>query len=184
MPDKPFPWYCKQCKKATVQPRAQRYEFLQKHDGRTQRIVIENLPIPTCSQCGYQTLDRSTLSCIAEETYKQLGLLTPNQIRKKRESLGLTQQRLQELLGLGGNTLSRWETGHVYQSRALDRFLRLFFASDQSRRILERQDCIAERGSQENAMFERQFPYAPPSSRNRKMLRPPMDVFAAAYQGN
>jgi putative zinc finger/helix-turn-helix YgiT family protein len=143
MPDKPFPWYCTRCKRATVEPRVQRYEFSQKHDGRTQQIVIEDLSIPTCSKCGYQAFDQSTLALIADETYKQLGLLTPGQIRQKREALRLTQQQMQHDLGLGGNTLSRWERGHFYQSRVLDRFVRVFFENPDVRFMLDTETWTA-----------------------------------------
>jgi putative zinc finger/helix-turn-helix YgiT family protein len=71
--------------------------------------------------------DDASLWRITEECYRALGLLTPTEIRAARERLGLNQQQLQELLGLGGNTLSRWETGHVYQSRSLDALLRIVF---------------------------------------------------------
>jgi DNA-binding transcriptional regulator YiaG len=64
---------------------------------------------------------------ITEETYRQLGLLTPAEIRAGRERLKLTQQELQSLLGLGGNSLSRWENGHIYQARSMDTLLRISF---------------------------------------------------------
>jgi len=155
MPHKPFPWYCTHCKTASVEPKRGRYEFTQKHDGRESPIVIEDVDIPTCGKCGHRVLDRSTLERITEQTYVQLGLLTPQQIRAQREGLRLTQQQMQELLGLGGNTLSRWETGHVYQSRALDRFLRVFFADDRVRQMLEIEDWTLPLAPVEKSAEER-----------------------------
>ncbi len=183
MPDKPFPWYCTRCKKATIEPSKQRYEFTQKHDGRTQQIVIDAIPIPTCTNCGYQTFDQSTLAVITEETYKQLGLLTPAEIRQNREVLYLKQQEMQDALGLGGNSLSRWETGHVYQSRALDRFLRVFFASGEARRILKNEDRTDVEDVEQVCLVKRCFSHIPRSlSCQRVTFR--SDRFATAYEGN
>ena len=136
MPHKPFPWYCSRCKTATVELRDQKYEFVQSHDGRKIPIIIDDIPIPTCTSCDHKTLAASTLEQITLETYRQLGLLTPQEIRENRERLGLTQQQMQTQLGLGGNTLSRWEKGHFYQSKAHDRFMRVFFSFEQVRTIL------------------------------------------------
>jgi putative zinc finger/helix-turn-helix YgiT family protein len=72
-------------------------------------------------------LDDAASWRITEETYRQLGLLTSAEILAGREKLGLNQQELQRLLGLGGNSLSRWESGRVYQSRSMDTLLRLVF---------------------------------------------------------
>src|SRR5438552_3797501 len=106
MPHKPLPWYCSRCKTASIMRRPQRYEFVKAYDGRRVPIVIEDLAVPTCTTCGYQILDVGTLALIDEHTYKRLGLLKPREIRESRERLGLTQQQMQQLLGLGGNTLS------------------------------------------------------------------------------
>ena len=48
------------------------------------KLETADLPIPTCSTCGRQTLAESTLQRITLETYRQLGLLTPDEIDPKR----------------------------------------------------------------------------------------------------
>jgi len=159
MPHKPFPWYCSRCKTATVELRDQKYEFVQSHDGRKVPIIIEDIPIPTCTSCEHKTLAASTLEQITLETYRQLGLLTPQEIRENRERLGLTQQQMQTQLGLGGNTLSRWEKGHFYQSKALDRFMRVFFASQQVRDMLETDDWTLPEAPVELSYEKRGFKY-------------------------
>ncbi len=42
-----------------------------------------------------------------------------------RKRFGLTQVDLAHLLRLGGNTISRWESGRTVQTAALDVLLRL-----------------------------------------------------------
>ena len=86
-----------------------------------------------------EILDDAANWRITEETYRQLGLLTPTEIKAGRERLGLTQQQLQDLLGLGGNTLSRWENGHYYQARSMDRLLRLVFGVPDALRYCQQQ---------------------------------------------
>lgn len=178
MPDKPLPWYCSHCKTATVNLRRQPYEFDQLHDGRLVRIRIADLLTPVCETCERITLAHSTLECIALETYRQLGLLTPDEIRANRERLGLTQQQMQAQLGLGGNSMSRWEKGHIYQSRALDRFMRVFFASEQVRQMLATDDWALPQAPVELSYSER-FLHAPEACQPKKPTIRPSEVLAA-----
>ncbi len=136
---------CHVCGQRSLRRVKRPYEYAVSHDGRAPvTIRIPDLEVVACENpdCHPQDpndtvlLDGDASWRITEETYRQLGLLTPTEIRAHRERLGLTQQELQELLGLGGNTLSRWENGRVYQSRALDRFLRVVFQSPQARQLL------------------------------------------------
>jgi len=111
------------------------YEETITHDGRTCVIRVPDLEIIRCTNpdCRPQQpsdmiiLDDAAVRRLDAETYRQLGLLSPQEIRAQRERLGLTQQELQDLLRLGGNSLSRWESGAIYQSRSLDTLLRLAF---------------------------------------------------------
>jgi putative zinc finger/helix-turn-helix YgiT family protein len=53
------------------------------------------------------------------------GLLSADEIRSIRERFNLTQAELARLLRLGGNTVSRWESGRNVQSAAMDVLLLL-----------------------------------------------------------
>jgi transcriptional regulator with XRE-family HTH domain len=112
------------------------FEYDVSHEGRPAvTIRIPDLDVIACTNpdCHPDDPEETILhdddatARITEETYRQLGLLTPAEIRRGRERLGLTQQELQDLLGLGGNSLSRWENGRIYQARSLDRLLRVAF---------------------------------------------------------
>ena len=50
----------------------------------------------------------------------------------------MSQQELAEQLGVAKETISRWETGAMIQSRAMDNLLRLFFESEEARTLLRR----------------------------------------------
>lgn len=158
---------CHVCGQRTLRREKRPFEYEISHDGRPpvtiripdlEEIVCTN---PDCrpEEPGDTILhDDAAAHRITIETYRQLGLLTPDEIRAQREALGLTQQEMQDLMGLGGNTLSRWEQAHVYQSRAMDRFLRVFLVSEQVRDTLETEDWSLPTAPRE-ASFEERFPH-------------------------
>lgn len=53
------------------------------------------------------------------------GLLTAREIKALRKRIGLRQDQLEELLGAGPKTVTRWEKGTVIQNGATDTLLRL-----------------------------------------------------------
>jgi transcriptional regulator with XRE-family HTH domain len=75
-----------------------------------------------------------------------LGLLSAEQIRNNREELGLTRRELAEQRGVAIETISRWENGVLTQTRAMDRYRRLYFGVPAARAALvnqsvNMQDC-------------------------------------------
>jgi putative zinc finger/helix-turn-helix YgiT family protein len=127
---------CHVCRQKSLRREKRPFEYEVSHDGRPPvRIRIPDLEVIVCTNpdCHPEHPDDATIEDdaaiwrITVETYRQLGLLTPQEIKAGRERLGLSQQGLAELLGLGGNSLSRWEKGRVYQSRSSDRLLRIVF---------------------------------------------------------
>ncbi len=127
---------CHVCRQESLRRERRPYESEVSHDGRPAvTIRIPDLEVVACinPDCRPEDpgdtviLDDAAIGRITNETYRQLGLLTPDEILAGREKLGLTQQALQELLGLGGNSLSRWENGRVYQARSMDTLLRIVF---------------------------------------------------------
>jgi HTH-type transcriptional regulator/antitoxin MqsA len=81
-----------------------------------------------CETCGEEFYSRAqsreATRSSSRELRKHEGLLTPQEIKSIRQSLGLTQVQLQEKLGLGKKSVVRWEAGTVCQSRAADRLIR------------------------------------------------------------
>ena len=61
----------------------------------------------------------------AEIVRREEGLLTPSEIMSFRKAIGLTQPQLEELLGAGPKTVTRWERGTVLQNGATDTLIRL-----------------------------------------------------------
>ena len=70
------------------------------------------------------------VAALALRAYREeVGLLSPEEIKSFRKSLGLTQHELSELLGWGGATLSRYENGAL-QDEAHDRAMRMIMEPD------------------------------------------------------
>ncbi len=139
-------WRCPVCRRTSLARVRLPYETSVSHDGRPPvTIRIPDLEVIACTnpECRPENPgdniihDDAATWRVTVETYRKLGLLTPEEIRAGRERLELTQQELQRLLGLGGNSLSRWESGHVYQSRSLDTLLRVVFRFPDVRQHLQ-----------------------------------------------
>ena len=134
--DKPFPWRCPECGKREVRPATVHHTSGVKHDGRLHCVEIPQLRVPRCDACGEIVFDNDADSQIASALREQLALLLPGQIRKDREQLGLSQRELAEHLGVAIETISRWEDGAIIQSRAMDRYLRVYFGVPAARTAL------------------------------------------------
>jgi putative zinc finger/helix-turn-helix YgiT family protein len=142
--DRPFPWRCSECGKKEMYPQATDYIGEVKHDGRPYTIHIPDLEIPTCRNCGAQLFTARADDRIIAALREKVGLLIPQVIRERRTELGLSQQGLADQLGVAKETISRWETGALIQSRAMDNLLRLYFDSEEVRERLRRRPIPIE----------------------------------------
>jgi putative zinc finger/helix-turn-helix YgiT family protein len=107
-------------------------------DGRAYCVEIPALTVPQCANCENIGLDEEADRHISAAFRREARLATPEQIREGRERLGLTQTEFADLLGVGVVTVSRWESGAQIQQRAMDRFLRVCFASPAAVELLQR----------------------------------------------
>ena len=79
-------------------------------DGREYTVRVAALEIPTCHKCGEQVFTVGTDDRIVAALRAQVGLLTPQEMQKRRGQLEMTQQELAEQMGVAKETISRWET--------------------------------------------------------------------------
>jgi len=107
------------------------------HDGRAYRVEIPTLKVPQCGHCQAISIDDEADQEISAAFRREARLLAPMEIRQGREKLGLTQKQFANLLGVGEATVSRWEIGAQIQQRAMDRFLRVSFASPAAVELLQ-----------------------------------------------
>lgn len=124
---KPYPWKCRKCGQVAVRPSVVSYTATIAHDGKDYTFPVQSLKAPKCAACGQVFPDAEANRAISEAFRAHAKLLTPQQIRDNRESLGLTQKRLAGILGVAEATLSRWETGGQIQQRSLDKLMRIVF---------------------------------------------------------
>jgi putative zinc finger/helix-turn-helix YgiT family protein len=124
---KPFPWRCPKCLQREVRPATIEYCTQVKHDGRLHQVALRDLIVPRCPTCGELVFCNDTDEQISRALRDQLGLVQPHDIRSRREAMGLTQKALAKLIGVAPETISRWESGFLIQSRAMDTLLRIFF---------------------------------------------------------
>jgi putative zinc finger/helix-turn-helix YgiT family protein len=133
---RPFPWPCSNCCTRTVVPVETEYTAKVKHDGTIYELYFPALEVPRCQTCGETVITTAVDEKINNALRERLRLLTPGQIRKGIEQLGLKQQEVAERLGVAPETISRWVNGALIQSRAMDNLLRLYFALPEVRAVL------------------------------------------------
>jgi putative zinc finger/helix-turn-helix YgiT family protein len=143
---KPFPWKCPECGKKEVRRSTVRHVSQVKHDGRVYAVEVSRLRVPKCQACGELIFDDVADEQIAAALRQQLGLLLAEQIRGNREQLGLSQRELAEQLGVAAETISRWENGVLTQTRAMDRYLRVYFGVPAARAALVKETSIPSLG--------------------------------------
>ena len=122
--DKPFPWVCPACAERTVVEDVIPFEVHSHHDNREVVFVVPNLRTPKCSNCGEVFLTTPASVQIANATRKHLGLLSPEEIKSQVHDLGITQKRLAQEMNVSAETLSRWVSGTIIQSKNSDNRLR------------------------------------------------------------
>jgi putative zinc finger/helix-turn-helix YgiT family protein len=144
---KPFPWKCRNCGKIAVRSAIVSYAVELEYDGRTYKFTVDGLKSPQCQECQEIFPDAEANRQISTAFHSYAKLLTPQQIRRNREALGLTQREMATLLGVAEASISRWETGAQIQQRSLDRLLRICFASPSIRTVLADEHFLAQFGA-------------------------------------
>lgn len=82
-----------------------------------------------CANCGYEFISTDQIKQ-NDQAFKKAkcesdGLLTPQEIRNARDTLGINQDLAASIFGGGKNAFSKYERGEVTQSQAMDTLIRL-----------------------------------------------------------
>lgn len=114
---------CETCG-ANMQPNTTTQEF---EYGRGSSAVLLRAVVPfwSCERCGDSVADWRAEAARDEAVCRHLGVLTPQELKELRRSLGLSQAQLAQLTRIGVASIKRWESGGQPQSPSLDLFLRL-----------------------------------------------------------
>jgi HTH-type transcriptional regulator/antitoxin MqsA len=106
-------------------------------DGRSTAVEDE---FYRCTSCGEELYLPGMMDVVMRRATARIreedGLLTPEQVLAVRQKYGLTQPDFERLLGVGTNTVVRWERGTVPQNSAADSLLRLIDRFPENARFL------------------------------------------------
>jgi putative zinc finger/helix-turn-helix YgiT family protein len=147
---RPFPWTCGTCGQKAARPVTVDYTSEMGHDGKAYTISIPGLEVLECENCHARMLSDGSYERLDEALRRQVGLLTPEEIKHQRKSLGLSQQELADYLQVAPETVSRWETGAQIQQRAMNRHLlglfkvpdlRAFYGQLAGHAVTNKADC-------------------------------------------
>ena len=96
---------------------------------RRERVDVQGVEHGRCESCGEVYLDASAMRAAQRQAVDGVrathGLMTSDEIRALRATLGVSQAGLEQILGTGPKTVVRWETGTVVQGATADRLMRL-----------------------------------------------------------
>ena len=96
---------------------------------RGEEFTVDGIDRWVCDACGNDEMQASEAErlsrALAREYARAHGLLTPDEVKALRKSLGLTQREFERLLGVSSPTVSRWETGAMQQSMTANRLMEL-----------------------------------------------------------
>ena len=115
---------CPQCGGNTVTTFRHRHTFVY-GSGESAVDLTVDLPVRHCGSCEVTFLDDEAERLEHDAVCQHFGVLTPAEIRRIRESYGMTRATFAQVTGLGEATLNRWENGIMIQTLANDRYLRL-----------------------------------------------------------
>jgi len=98
-------------------------------DYKGHKKTINGCEIIECKECGesFSTDETSKrMERIVRDFHREVdGLLTSEQIKKVRTSLGFTQKNFGDLLGGGAKAFAKYESGVLTQSRPMDNLIRV-----------------------------------------------------------
>jgi DNA-binding transcriptional regulator YiaG len=141
--DKPYPRRCSECGKVAVRSVKIPYDAKIKHDGKLHEFHIAELPVDRCDECKEEFFTNVTSDAKSDALRGHLGLLQPAQIRELLAKHNLTQRKFATHLRVAEESVSRWLNGLSIQSRALDTFMRVYFARPEVREMLASEGSLS-----------------------------------------
>jgi putative zinc finger/helix-turn-helix YgiT family protein len=92
-------------------------------------ITLDDAEMYICEECNTEIFtreqERSASQRVLEIARQKLGILSPEQVVTIRKGLDISQEDMEDLLGLGEKVVTRWETGRVVPGKTTDILLRL-----------------------------------------------------------
>ena len=115
---------CAMCGSENISTKEEDYDFPYGTEEKSAQITA-HVTVNYCEECGFSWLDNMAQELCHEAVCRHEGVMSPAEIRKLRDSYGLSQSEFADATGLGVATVSRWERGIVIQNEAYDKYLSL-----------------------------------------------------------
>lgn len=89
-------------------------------------IEFRGIWVDRCDHCGEIVFPGDTTAFIESVVAEETEQLTPRELERIREDLGVaTQDEMSEILGLGLKTFHKWESGRQFPTRSMSYYIRL-----------------------------------------------------------
>ncbi len=118
---------CFECEAGRLQPVLLDYKT--NHPTRGE-IVVPQVPMLRCDQCGDLVTGDAGHRKINAWLDKELGAISPQEIRAFLTKYRLTQKQASDTTGLGEKNISRWLSGRSRPSESVSNFLRVLLAEE------------------------------------------------------
>lgn len=120
-----YPSVCGICGARAVVPCSEPVEV----EFRNSSHTVTGFTYERCGACGEDFFDLDQVGAIhtaaSDQVRRAGGLLTPDEIKALRLSLGLTQAGFERVLGASPGSIGRWERGTFAHGPVADRLMRL-----------------------------------------------------------
>lgn len=139
-------------------------------DGKSiAETIEEEVEVLKHKTTGEVVLDMKAMNKLDDIKARHMGLMLPADIKHLRESMGVTQGEISELLKIGEKTWSRWENGRGRPSQSMNVLLKILFDGKADINYLRFMNKPADRMKVSKHLLERkgrvhQTTYAVPES--------------------
>ncbi|MBW4034621.1 MAG: type II toxin-antitoxin system MqsA family antitoxin [Proteobacteria bacterium] len=100
--------------------------FVVHHNGLSRTIGDRQTHCGTCDNISYIGAQMSDHDIAVAASIREIdGLLPPAELRRIREKYRLKQADMEQILGTGAKTWTRWERGKITQTKPVDMLIRL-----------------------------------------------------------
>ena len=93
-------------------------------EGRIVRRVKIKVPVEWDEAIGEWMMTPEALRMVEDAKAREMGLITPEEMKALRKSLGLTQAQMGALFQVGGKSWTRWESGKYRPNRVISLLIR------------------------------------------------------------
>ena len=154
-------------------------------NGEFRGTIPVTVPLELDTITGEWCYTAEAIKIIDLTKLKYANIILPSQIRNIRERFGMTQEEMCDMLGLGARTWTRWETGAVIPTLAMNRRLLELWSGDYTISDLVRRRTAGMRWAEKFPRLNQieggmVYPFVVKGTSNSKEYGNETDYFAVA----